>query len=155
VLGGPAGAAQGMAANVGDRPFVYLSTPVDVGLDVARALETRDPAHAESAVAAVVRARQSRAMSIEATSQFLASLGALDPAFELIDRYFFPATGHAGSAAASAADRPRDRATRFLFAQSTRPLRADRRFAALLDALGLEAYWRAARVTPDFRFRTG
>jgi hypothetical protein len=43
------------------------------------------------------------------------------------------------------------RRTNFLFEPPAAPMRADRRFAALTEELGLERFWRESRRPPDYR----
>ena len=44
-----------------------------------------------------------------------------------------------------------NRRSQFLFYPSTQAMRADPRFDALAEELGLTRYWREAGVTPDYR----
>ncbi|HKX90800.1 MAG TPA: winged helix-turn-helix domain-containing protein [Sphingomicrobium sp.] len=71
-------------------------------------------------------------------------LGFTDPAFAILDGYYFGR----GEWAKARAPRPR---TLQLFNASARSLRADHRFAQLTNELGLENYWRAVRTQPDYR----
>ena len=83
-----------------------------------------------------------------------AGLGLIDEAFVLADALFFgrgftvPDQDGPGSSYYHA---PEDRETSVLFLPSTRAMRADPRFGRLTGELGLDRYWRAAGVRPDYR----
>jgi DNA-binding winged helix-turn-helix (wHTH) protein len=91
----------------------------------------------------------------EIVMQFAAAIGRLDTAFAIADAYYFGRdfavpdvrfTVEQGSYTPLA-----ERVTYVLFFPSTKTMRADRRFEALVTELGLEAYWKAASVIPDYR----
>ncbi|HEX8534122.1 MAG TPA: winged helix-turn-helix domain-containing protein [Allosphingosinicella sp.] len=110
---------------------------------LARAIGTRDP----GAVAAALSAQ--RAMLIEqagsapVVAPVFAALGRADLAFEALEAYFREGPVAAGQ------EQPRY--TQFLFTPPMAPLRADPRFGAITRAIGLEDYWRSARIPPDYR----
>ena len=47
--------------------------------------------------------------------------------------------------------RANSRRTNLLFMPSTAAMRADPRFAALVDELGLASYWKQSGMLPDYR----
>ena len=78
----------------------------------------------------------------------LPALGQVDAAFDIANQLFVYRT---------AADRNKTagstawRFTPFLFVPPTAPLRADPRFGALADGIGLTAYWAKRGVRPDYQ----
>ena len=78
------------------------------------------------------------------------ALGALDDAFAIFDGYYFDA-GKWAVVAPAAGDA--DRITQPLFLPPMKAAWSDPRFAALLQRVGLEDYWRRSGTTPDFRRR--
>jgi tetratricopeptide (TPR) repeat protein len=78
--------------------------------------------------------------------------GHLDEAFAISEAYFFSrgfAVGESlGNGLYSALNQRR---TNFLFEPPAAPMRADSRFAALTEELGLERFWRESGQRPDYR----
>lgn len=119
------------------------------------ALASRRPADiARAADAVVAEIGHGPSLAINALL-VLAALGEIDRAFAIANAYF----RQQGPAMASVRWRPgqfsvndqRRRKTQSLFVPVSAPLRADPRFAGLVEAIGLGDYWRAAGVVPDFR----
>jgi hypothetical protein len=73
-------------------------------------------------------------------------LGYVDECLSMLHGYYFGR----GQWAGGQSERP---VTELLFVGSTSRLRADARFPALLEEIGLEDYWRATGTLPDFRRR--
>jgi hypothetical protein len=83
----------------------------------------------------------------------LSELGEIDAAFSIVDglvlrrgpflSQLISEEGH------SPAQDPQWRQTQWLFTPATKQLRADSRFAALADAIGLTEYWRRRGIEPD------
>jgi DNA-binding winged helix-turn-helix (wHTH) protein/tetratricopeptide (TPR) repeat protein len=86
---------------------------------------------------------------------FAGALGRTDTAFTIMDAYYFDRGFTLGEQRYSKEQgmyaAPRERHTYFLFAPRTAPLRRDRRFAPLIETLGLNAYWRGSGTLPDYR----
>ncbi|WP_310498417.1 winged helix-turn-helix domain-containing protein [Sandarakinorhabdus sp.] len=77
------------------------------------------------------------------TVQFLIALGRIDPAFKLLEAYFF-----------GGPDRPPPgplarRHSYILFSQGSAALRAHGGYPTLLERLGLASYWRKSGTRPD------
>lgn len=102
------------------------------------------------------RARQAAleatAKNLSLTSQsamVLSALGELDTAFEITDRFFAVGKDHPRAPGAV-----RSTAWRFapwLFTPPIAAMRADPRFNALVDQIGLSAYWQDHGVKPDYQ----
>jgi tetratricopeptide (TPR) repeat protein len=84
--------------------------------------------------------------------RFAATSGYLDDAFAIAEAYFFARGFEVGESMGNGLFSPLDqRRTNFLFEPPAAPMRADRRFAALTEELGLERFWRESRRPPDYR----
>lgn len=87
--------------------------------------------------------------------QYLATLGRPELALDIADAYFFGRGFNIDERRFSPQQRTytarEDRRSRFLFLPSTTAIRSSPRFGRLVEELGLEAYWRALGVQPDFR----
>lgn len=122
---------------------------------VAKAMVSQSADDVTDALGPVQEAAKSGAGHAENAIQYAAALGRGDVAFEICDAYFF-AKGFTVPEVRFAARQKtytpaNDRRTNFLFFPSTALLRSDPRFARLTQALGLEAYWRAAGSPPDYK----
>ncbi|MDX2238659.1 MAG: winged helix-turn-helix domain-containing protein [Hyphomonadaceae bacterium] len=123
--------------------------------DTARAFATGDPADRTRALE-INRDLATRGAGFAQNAISVhASLGALDGAFEVADAYFFGRGFQVGpylfSAQQGAMLQDDLRLTHFLFMPATAAMRRDRRFEALVEEIGLAAYWRDMRVAPDYR----
>ena len=141
--------------NLEGRPTAIADANFQANDRVALAMLTRTPALIDEAVKRALETARLGAGHAENAIQYAAALGRLDPAFEVCEAYFFDR----GFTVADVRFVPEqrvytrrdDRRTQFLFYPSTAPLRADARFTALTERLGLERYWREAAVRPDYR----
>ena len=124
---------------------------------VLSALHARDSKSPEHRVAVAQIAGMAPMGPVQANGALvmLAGLCALDEAFALADGYFLGrgpmmiGVHHApGEAAITNKFR---RGTQPLFIPSSGRLRADPRFAGLMEAIGLADYWRCTGITPDFQ----
>jgi len=135
--------AASFAGDLSSRP-VSDEPMIDMELVIARAIVASDKGGVERALSRLLD------LAVKTPRHFLfavtgaAMLGAVDTALEMIQGYFFGRGHWAGARADS-------RTTSFLFSASTRSLRADVRFAALVKEIGLSDYWHEAGRQPDFR----
>jgi DNA-binding winged helix-turn-helix (wHTH) protein/tetratricopeptide (TPR) repeat protein len=118
-----------------------------------KALETRSPADiAVARDANLASATQSALLSVHAIL-VLAELGELDAAFSVIDGLLLRrgqlVTQSRTDKDLTPAQDPVWRQTMWLFTPATKALRADPRFAALADSIGLDDYWRSRGIEPD------
>lgn len=84
----------------------------------------------------------------------LSRLGALDEAFVVADGYLLdrgPLVTRIGGSGVPIVNNQRWRKTMAMFIPATAPMRSDPRFEGLVEGMGLEDYWRAARLPPDYR----
>ena len=88
--------------------------------------------------------------SILGTAPVFVLLGRPDLALDGLERYYLGAEGGPGPPVPPPGPYER-RSTQPLFMPETAPLRDEPRFARLLQATGLEDYWRATRTLPDYR----
>jgi DNA-binding winged helix-turn-helix (wHTH) protein/tetratricopeptide (TPR) repeat protein len=146
-LNGRPGEAMALANDPMLTPDGNIPMSVELGRKVAAALADGGRARRQAAVAALREARAAGVLASRKAAAYFAALGAMDEAFAVLDRYYFG--GAAAGAATSAA--PLERPTAVLFESGTATLRADHRFAPLLERLDLEAYWRATHTEPDYR----
>jgi DNA-binding winged helix-turn-helix (wHTH) protein len=150
-----AGEALSMADDVAARPTGIPSSEFDAIRLVAAAVVTRDAATAERAMQVNLALAHAGAGHAENTIAFAALLGRVDTAFAVAEGYFFGR----GFQVADVRFTPEqgnwttrdNRHSYMLFEPVAAPLWRDPRFAALTRELGLDAYWRAAKVVPDFR----
>lgn len=144
-LGGRPAAAIAMASQTDLRPVGIPDEMFAAGAGLAEAVQIGEATPAPPPDTLV---RSADALPTGRAVQYLATLGAIDDAYRRIDRYFFARKLGSPPSTGSSLER---RYTDFLFMPATEPLRRDRRFPALVSALGLETYWRMASVQPDFR----
>jgi len=143
------------ADNVESRPESVDETNFQRCQLVARALLERTSAGVERALDFVLATARQGAGHAENATQYACALGRPDRAFEICEAYYFGR----GFKVADVRFSPRlkvytradDRRTPVLFLPSTAPLRADPRFQALTQALGLDRYWRETRTQPDYQ----
>lgn len=84
----------------------------------------------------------------------LGLLGARDEAFQVAQGYLLrrgPNVGNLRTPGPVAASEQRSRKTMMLFTPPSAPLRADARFAGLVEDMGLAQYWRRSGKAPDYQ----
>ena len=154
MYGGRAATAIGMLRDVSTRPSGIPSEEFAKVEMVARALVSRAKSDIDAAMAIWLERTRLGAGYAENTIQFASGLGRIDEAFAVADAYYFglgftvPEVRFAqeqGSYTPMA-----ERGAAFLFYPSTAPMRADPRFAALVEKLGLGDYWRSVGAKPDY-----
>jgi hypothetical protein len=154
MYGGRAATAIGMLQDVSTRPSGIPSDEFGKVEMVAHALVSRAKADIDTAMAIWLERARLGAGYAENTIQFASGLGRIDDAFAVADAYYFsrgfivPEVRFAqeqGSYTPMA-----ERGAAFLFYPSTAPMRADPRFAALVEKLGLTDYWRSVGANPDY-----
>jgi DNA-binding winged helix-turn-helix (wHTH) protein/Tfp pilus assembly protein PilF len=121
----------------------------------ARALADPDRATVDKAMsAALVMAKRGVGFA-ENAIVFAGPMNLVDTAYSIMDAYFFNKGFVLGEQRYSREQgmyaAQRERNTFFLFFPRLASLRRDRRFAALIEELGLNAYWRATGLVPDYR----
>ena len=117
-------------------------------LRLARAAETLRPADMEIAVRDQIDAAKADVEWIALAAPVFALLGRPDLTFASLDRYFL----NRGTFGSSAPIGPYTRRyTDSLYAPSMKSLRSDPRLARLTNAIGLDAYWRRARMNSPIR----
>jgi tetratricopeptide (TPR) repeat protein len=129
-----------------ERPPEIRQDFVDATLATAEALAGKQsPSSALTTALGYLRGNPLAALTV---SQVAAALGFADPAFSILDGYYF---GEGEWAATAPAAGDADRITSRLFQPPMRTLWSDPRFTRLLQRIGLEDYWRQSRTVPDFR----
>lgn len=139
-LTGPPGAVDTLLADPSARPEMRPEA-VQAFAAFETARRTGRDEDVAAAVAAIAAAAEARTVLAGHAVLLMAKLGATDSALALAGAF---ASDPRTSRLAAAAN------TAFLFAPETAPLRADARFVAIVDQLGLSDYWRASGRWPDF-----
>lgn len=115
------------------------------------ALDQRTPAAIAAARRATLDAVQKNLRLTSQATMVMSALGELDTAFEIVNAFF--AVGNSSEFRDTKAP-VKSTAWRFapwLFIPPIAPMRADPRFQALVDGIGLSDYWKARNVQPDYR----
>ena len=122
------------------------------------AIEQRTPAAITAARSANLAAAKTNLRIASQGIFVLSVLGEVDAAFEIVNELFvIPARNSARDQPGAKTVPVASTAWRFapwLFIPPTAPLRADARFEALCDGIGLTDYWRTRHVIPDYKVRT-
>jgi DNA-binding winged helix-turn-helix (wHTH) protein len=139
-------AAQGLLHDAANRPLEADQAGIALRSLFFEALATRNVFDADRAVDAMVGSIQSVATDGVNTAINCAALGRINIALDLLE-------GAMLGIGRWAAPGPPDArmATHPLFQPHARSLWTTPRFAALIDRLGLEDYWRRRKVVPDYR----
>lgn len=121
------------------------------------AMEERTPANVAAARSANVEAAKRDPRLASQAVMALSALGEIDAAFEVANaQLLFRSPGEESPAQQNTSPR---KSTAWLFAPwlfipPLAPLRADPRFAALCDGIGLTEYWAKRGVRPDYKIGT-
>ena len=151
---GRASTAVGIVEDISGRPTGIPSGNFDIVLAMVRSMVSRDPAQVERVMAQFLALAHLGNGHAENAIQYASAVGRLDDAFAVAAAYFFDEgfvvpelrfTPEQGSYMTLA-----DRQTAFLFYPSTANMRADPRFNALAERLGLARYWRESGSQPDY-----
>jgi DNA-binding winged helix-turn-helix (wHTH) protein/tetratricopeptide (TPR) repeat protein len=151
------GRTDALSAMFGDPqtlPTGMKSPQLDEEMAVTRAIETRDPAIANSVMEKKLADARLASGPAEEAIRVAAGLSRLDDAFAVADAYYFsrgftiPDLRGLRSSVYSVTEQ---RQTRLLFEPVTRSMRADPRFEPLVEELGLDRYWRESGAQPDYR----
>jgi DNA-binding winged helix-turn-helix (wHTH) protein/tetratricopeptide (TPR) repeat protein len=118
--------------------------PSQTSLASARALASRAAREVETAVTLLLDTRPEQRFPHFMAVMYLSALGAVDAAYDLIDRAVTQVEQEKPVPFVSLM-------TAHLFMPPTRPLRADARFEPLMRRLGLDRYWRESGKVPDYR----
>lgn len=110
----------------------------------AVAMGSRAPADIAAATRQVAAARRDGAIGSNSAAVFFGALGAIDAAFDGLDRYYFGVAGRGPGVLSR-------RKTSILFSAKSAPLRASPRYAPLTRRLGLIDYWQKSGIGPDRR----
>lgn len=157
VHSGRPGEALAMLAQTTLRPIGIPTRDFELIALSARAVQTRAGDDIRAATSANVEAARRGAGFAENAIEIAAQLGALDEAYAVADAYYlergFPIGSSRYSEQQGSFTRPARRETKLLFSPSTARMRRDRRFAALVDEIGLALYWRRTGTGPDAAYR--
>lgn len=146
-------AAAAFVMNPETRPEHLRPDGVQARLVLARAVERRDPADIAASLADQ-RAMMATIGSVPTTAPVLVLLGQPSLAMTMMEHYYLGGPASDFGPEIPPPERYQRRYTHFLFMPNMASLWPEPRFAALLDRIGLEQYWRASGTAPDYR-RTG
>jgi tetratricopeptide (TPR) repeat protein len=156
VYDGQTNAVSALVDDPQSRPTRVSDEFANSRIRIAHAVQSRDPAQAESIMAQAKTFARQAAGDAEDAIRVASALGRLDDAFMLAEAYYFgrgfiiPDHDSKGSSFS-----PEQRQTRFLFEPVTKPMRADPRFEPIVKELGLDRYWRESGHPPDYRHVAG
>ncbi|MBX3560303.1 MAG: winged helix-turn-helix domain-containing protein [Sphingomonas sp.] len=143
-------AAAAFVMNPEMRPEQLREDGIQARLVLARAVERGDPADIAASLADQ-RAMLPSIGSMPMTAPVLVLLGQPDLAMAAMERYFLGGAASEIGPAIAPPTRYERRYTHFLFMPNMARLWPEPRFAALLESIGLEPYWRATGTVPDHR----
>ena len=132
---GETGAAERQITNASATPWNLAPTGVPKRLQLIGALETRDRAEIEKAKATHLAEAVEFEWAVPRVSLVLAALDCRDELFDLLRGYYLEVGPYARKISTYSR-----RPTYFLFLPPMRPVHSDRRFAALLAAIGLDRF---------------
>ncbi|MEZ0243991.1 MAG: hypothetical protein ACAH11_11495, partial [Sphingomonas sp.] len=151
---GRAEQALAQGRNLAGRPQDVPRDNIEMVMVVAAAAASRRKADIDEAMRINLAAAHRGAGFAENAMQFAVTLGRIDTAFELAQAYYFArgfATGAQRFPPLAGGYTPQNaRRTHLLFMPSTRAMRSDGRFDAIVGELGLKRYWAEAGVKPDY-----
>lgn len=122
-------------------PAMRIAPPYDLMRRFARAMADGE-GPAQEALADEISARRGE-LGTYSTLTFLAALGRIDQALDLLEGYFF------GDATRPPPGPLSRRKTSILFSTKGAPLRSSPRHADIIRRVGLDAYWRETGTRPD------
>ncbi len=145
-LSGQPSAAVALASDMAARPPDLPPSMIDRNVRWARALASGRPGDLDAARRGIETLAADAPGTTPWSAPVLAALGAAGSAMTAAERYLLSgATPAGGGLDRSAAWRE----TSFLFAPPLASLRSERRFRALVEAIGLADYWRRSGTAPD------
>lgn len=145
---GRAGSAAALLMDPEARPSGIGDADVEPFRKLAQALDRRRPEDVEAATEAQIRMAREDVRSIAFAAPVFALLGRPDLTFASLERYYLN-TGTFGEP--SPIGPYTRRYTDQLYSQAFLPSHADPRFRQMTKAIGLDAYWAAARMKAPFR----
>ena len=148
LFSGRARSAAAFAMDPESLPSSFAPGQVELLLVLARAVETQRPPDVEESLANQLRMAGEDVASIAVAAPVFAALGRPDLTLASLDRYYF----NRGSFGRPSPIGPYTRRyTDFLFTSPMAAMRADFRFAPLLQEIGLKTYWEQTGTAPDYR----
>jgi hypothetical protein len=149
---GRASRALAMARDVAARPPGIPVRNFDQIIAVAEAVISRAKADIDKAVEINFAAAHDGAGYAENAMLFASYLGRLDTAFAIAEAYYFARGFDPGlrSFSAEQGNFYRSRRTHPLFQLAAANMRADPRFDALVERIGLKRYWEQSGTQPDY-----
>lgn len=146
-------AALAMLDDPAVRPQSFSPSSLALWRTSLSALDNPSGANVERARIANLAATKSEPKLASQAAMTLSALGEVDAAFDIANDLFVfrqPSAKSANDQRQPAANSTAWRFAPWLFTPPASALRSDRRFAALTEAIGLDAYWQARGVRPDF-----
>jgi DNA-binding winged helix-turn-helix (wHTH) protein/tetratricopeptide (TPR) repeat protein len=152
---GRAGEAAAFAENRPGRPAGIPGEEIDDVAGEARAMVSGRRAELDAAMARALEKAHHAAGHCENAILFACAVGRLDDAFALAEGLYFGRGFDPGELRYSEVQgtyiRRGDRRTSLLFFPVAAPMRADPRFARLVEQIGLTRYWAESGTRPDYR----
>jgi DNA-binding winged helix-turn-helix (wHTH) protein/Flp pilus assembly protein TadD len=145
-------AAMAMIERRGTAPQNFSPDSIALWRVTLPALDQPSSANKARARQAIVEAVTEDLSLTSQAAMVMSALNELSTAFEITNKYFAVGTANTGNPKSPMS--ARSTAWRFapwLFTPPIAGMRADPRFEALVDQIGLTAYWRARGVKPDYQ----